>query len=137
LAHVFEATKALSADVHGSLDPDYQDLHDLLNSSKLGYGPVFCKFTGHRGKVGANDARAEYVAWLRNLLNQANIPWQMAELGKVDTGGGGTVAKFLAMYGMDIIDFGPGVLGMHSPFEITSKADIYATYLAFREFLRA
>ncbi len=137
LSKVFQATKALSADVHGALDPDFQDLHDLLNSSKLGYGPVICKYTGHRGKIGANDARAEYVAWLRNLLNQAEIPWQMAELGKVDKGGGGTVAKFLAMYGMDIIDFGPGVLGMHSPFEITSKADIYATYLAFREFLRS
>lgn len=137
LSEVFQNTKALSADVHGALDPDYQDLHDLLNTSKLGYGPVLCKYTGHRGKVGANDARAEYVAWLRNLLNQAGIPWQMAELGKVDQGGGGTVAKFLAMYGMDIIDFGPGVLGMHSPFEITSKADIYTTYLAFRQFLRS
>jgi aspartyl aminopeptidase len=106
-----------------------------MNSSKLGYGPVFCKFTGHRGKLGANDATAEYVAWLRYLLNSKGIPWQIAELGKVDAGGGGTVAKHLAVYGMDIIDCGPSVLGMHSPFELTSKADVFATYQAFRAFL--
>ena len=82
------------------MDPDYQDLHEKLNSALLGSGPVFCKFTGHRGKVGANDAHPEYVAWLRNLLDGAGVPWQMAELGRVDLGGGGTVAKFLAVYGM-------------------------------------
>ncbi len=136
ISNVFLNTKAISADVHGALDPDYQDLHDKLNSSRLGYGPVFCKFTGHRGKVGANDACAEYIAFLREKLNKNNIPWQMAELGKVDEGGGGTVAKFLARYGMDIIDFGPGLLGMHSPFEISSKFDLYATFMAYREFLR-
>jgi aspartyl aminopeptidase len=129
-------SKAVSADVHGAIDPDYQDLHDQLNASRLGYGPVFCKFTGHRGKVGANDASAEYVAWLRGLLNSAGIPWQMAEIGKVDAGGGGTVAKHLAVYGLDIIDFGPGVLGMHSPFELSSSVDLYATTLAYREFLK-
>jgi aspartyl aminopeptidase len=136
LAQVFMNSKAVSADVHGAIDPDYQDLHDQLNASKLGYGPVFCKYTGHRGKVGANDASAEYVAWLRNLLNTAGIPWQMAEIGKVDAGGGGTVAKHLAVYGLDIIDFGPGVLGMHSPFELSSAVDLYATILAYREFLK-
>jgi len=136
LSRVLEQSKALSADVHGGMDPDYQDLHDQLNASKLGFGPVFCKYTGHRGKIGANDASAEYVAWLRNLLNSASIPWQMAEIGKVDAGGGGTVAKHLAVYGLDIIDVGPSLLAMHSPFEISSKADLYATYLAYREFLR-
>ncbi len=136
LSSVFAGTRAISADVHGSIDPDYQDLHDQLNASKLGGGPVFCKFTGHRGKVGANDATAEYVAWLRQKLNAENIPWQMAEIGKVDTGGGGTVAKHLAIYGMDIIDFGPSILGMHSPFELSSKVDLYATTLAYRAFLR-
>ncbi|WP_028575540.1 aminopeptidase [Desulfonatronovibrio hydrogenovorans] len=133
---VFENTRAVSADVHAAMDPDYQDVHEKLNASLLGYGPVFCKFTGHRGKVGANDAHAEYVGWLRGILNKAGIPWQMAETGKVDLGGGGTVAKFLAVYGMDIIDFGPGVLGMHSPFEICSKADVYATLLAYEQFLK-
>ncbi|MDZ7762366.1 MAG: aminopeptidase [Desulfovermiculus sp.] len=136
LAQVFMNSKAISADVHGAINPDYQDLHDQLNASRLSYGPVFCKFTGHRGKVGANDASAEYVAWLRGLLNSAGIPWQMAEIGKVDAGGGGTVAKHLAVYGLDIIDFGPSVLGMHSPFELTSVVDLYATILAYREFLK-
>jgi aspartyl aminopeptidase len=134
-SRVFGAGKAMSADVHAALDPDYQDLHEKLNSALLGYGPVFCKFTGHRGKVGANDAHPEYVAWLRNLLDEAGVPWQMAELGRVDLGGGGTVAKFLAVYGMDIIDFGPAVLSMHSPFEITSVADVYASMLAYKAFL--
>ena len=134
-SRVLAAAKAVSADVHGAIDPDYQDLHEKLNAAILGFGPCFCKFTGHRGKVGANDAHPEYVAWLRNLLDEAGIPWQMAELGRVDLGGGGTVAKFLAVYGMDIIDFGPAVLSMHSPFEITSVADIYASKLAYQAFL--
>ncbi len=136
LRTVFENTRAVSADVHAAMDPDYQDVHEKLNASLLGHGPVFCKFTGHRGKVGANDAHAEYVGWLRAVLNKAKIPWQMAETGKVDMGGGGTVAKFLAVYGMDIIDFGPGVLGMHSPFEICSKADLYASLLAYEQFFK-
>jgi len=134
-SRVLAEGKALSADVHAALDPDYQDLHEKLNSALLGYGPVFCKFTGHRGKVGANDAHPEYVAWLRNLLDGAGIPWQMAGLGRVDLGGGGTVAKFLAVYGMDIIDFGPAVLSMHSPFEITSVADVHTAKLAYKAFL--
>ncbi|QLA15321.1 aminopeptidase [Desulfolutivibrio sulfoxidireducens] len=134
---VYEKSKALSADVHAAMDPDYQDLHEKLNAALLGYGPCFCKFTGHRGKVGANDAHPEYVAWLRGLLAKANVPWQMAELGKVDHGGGGTVAKFLAVYGMDVIDFGPPVLSMHSPFELTSVADLYATMLAYKAFLQS
>jgi len=130
-------TKALSADVHGALDPDFQDLHEKLNAALIGYGPCFCKFTGHRGKVGANDAHPEYVGWLRQLLAKAGAPWQMAELGRVDLGGGGTVAKYLAAYGMDVIDFGPPVLSMHSPFEICSKADLYATIVAFKAFLES
>ncbi len=132
--HVMAVTKAVSADVHAPIDPDYQDLHDKLNSSLLGYGPVFCKFTGHRGKYSASEADAEYVAWFRGILDAQKIPWQMAELGKVDIGGGGTVAKHLAVYGMNIIDFGPGVLSMHSPFELTSRADIYASVLAYEAF---
>lgn len=136
LSRVMMAGKALSTDVHAAIDPDYQDVHEKLNSAYLGYGPCFCKFTGHRGKVGANDAHPEFVAWLRKILGEAGVPWQMAELGKVDLGGGGTVAKFLALYGMDVIDFGPPVLSMHSPFELTSKVDLYATELAFRAFLK-
>lgn len=134
---VLPAGQALSADVHPAVDPDFQDVHEKLNSAYIGYGPCFCKYTGHRGKVGANDAHPEYVGRLRRILDEAGVPWQMAELGKVDLGGGGTVAKHLAEFGMDIIDIGPPVLSMHSPFELTSRADIYATVLAFRAFLRS
>jgi aspartyl aminopeptidase len=95
------------------------------------------KFTGHGGKAGANDAPAEYVAEIRSLLNNHHIPWQTGELGKVDTGGGGTVAKFFARLGMTVIDVGPPVLSMHSPFEVTSKVDVYASYLAYHAFLTA
>ncbi len=136
LSHVLMKGQALSADVHAAMDPDHLDVYEKMNAALLGNGPVFSKFTGHRGKVGANDAHPEYVGRLRRILDDAGIPWQMAELGKVDMGGGGTVAKFLAVYGMDIIDFGPAVLSMHSPFEVISKADLYATVLAFREFLK-
>jgi len=137
LRNVLMSAKALSADVHAAIDPDYQDVHEKMNASLFGYGPTFCKFTGHRGKYMANDAHAEYVGWLRRILDDAGVPWQMAELGKVDQGGGGTVAKYLAKYGMDVIDFGPPVLSMHSPFELASKADLYATKLAFEVFLKS
>lgn len=134
LRQAFLAMRALSADVHIGLDPDYKDLHEPLNAAKMGYGPCFCKFTGHGGKYGASDADAEYVAWVRNILNKKKIPWQMAEFGKVDLGGGGTVAKHLAEYGMHVIDVGPPVMSMHSPFELSSKADVYATIQAFKAF---
>ena len=130
-----QAGKALSADVHGALDPDYQELHEKLNASFVGYGPSFSKFTGSRGKYEANDAHPDYIGWLRGLLNKAKVPWQLAELGKVDLGGGGTVAMYLANYGMDIIDFGPPVLGMHSPMELVSVADVYAAHEAYKAFL--
>ncbi|MCA1943885.1 MAG: aminopeptidase [Desulfovibrio sp.] len=135
LRTVMLAGKALSADVHAPVDPDFQELHDAKNSARLGFGPSFSKFTGHRGKYGASEADAEYVAWLRGVLDARAIPWQMAELGKVDLGGGGTVAKFLAQYGMDVIDVGPCVLSMHSPLELSSKADLFATVEAFKAFL--
>lgn len=134
LRHVLTRTKAVSADVHCPMDPDYQDVHDKHNASLLGFGPVFSKFTGHGGKYGASEADCEYVAWFRALLAAEGIPWQMAGMGKVDEGGGGTVAKDLAVYGMEIIDFGPGVLSMHSPFEVSSKADLYATVKAYTAF---
>jgi aspartyl aminopeptidase len=128
-------SRALSADVAAGLDPDWQELHDKQNAALMGYGPCFSKFTGSRGKYGANDAHAEYVGWIRSVFNARKIPWQMAECGKVDQGGGGTVALFLAAYGMDVIDMGPPLLSMHSPFELASKADLYATVEAFAAFL--
>ncbi len=127
-------SSALSADVAAPLDPDWQELHDKNNAALLGHGPCFSKFTGSGGKYGANDAHAEYVGRLRGLLNAEKIPWQMAELGKVDQGGGGTVALFLAAYGLDVIDFGPAVLSIHSPFELSSKADLYASVKAYTAF---
>lgn len=135
-SQVMLATRALSADVHGAMDPDWQELHEKLNSATMGFGPCMCKFTGHGGKYEANDAHPEYVAWIRGILNEAGIPWQMAELGKVDQGGGGTVAMHLAEYGMDIVDFGPAILSMHSPFELASIADVYATMLAYACFYK-
>ena len=130
-------SKALSADVNGALDPDYQEVHEKRNAARLGYGVCLSKFTGHRGKYGANDADAEYVGWLRRVFNRNKVVWQTGELGKVDEGGGGTVAKFLAVYGMQIIDCGPPVLSMHSPFEVMHKGDLFMTYKAFRTFLEA
>lgn len=128
-------SRAISADVTAGLDPDYQDVHDKQNAAMLGAGPCFSKFTGSGGKYGASEADAEFFASIRGKLNQAGIPWQAAELGKVDSGGGGTVALFLAALGMRVIDLGPALLSMHSPFELSSVADIYATYEAYREFL--
>lgn len=130
-------TRALSGDVHAAVDPDWQDRHELKNAAFFGKGLAFCKFTGSRGKYGANDAHPEYLGWVRSVLDARNIPWQMAELGKVDVGGGGTVALFLAAYGMDVVDAGPALLGMHSPFELSSVPDLYAAKLAYRAFFEA
>jgi aspartyl aminopeptidase len=130
-------SRGLSADVAGALDPDFQDVHEKRNAARLGYGICLTKFTGSGGKYGASDANAEYVGWLRNLFNKKKVVWQTGELGKVDEGGGGTVAKFLALYGLQIIDCGPSVLSMHSPFEIAHKGDIYMTYKGFRAFLES
>ena len=136
-SHVLLNSRAISADVTAAIDPDFQDLHELQNAARLGHGPCFCKFTGSRGKYGASEADAEFFASLRGLFNKKDIPWQVAELGKVDSGGGGTVALFLASLGMQVIDLGPALLSMHSPFELSSCADIHATYRAYLEFLRA
>jgi aspartyl aminopeptidase len=134
---IFLNSRAISADGNGALDPDFQDVHEKRNAARLGYGVCLSKFTGSGGKYGANDANAEYVGWLRNLFNKKKVVWQTGELGKVDEGGGGTVAKFLALYGMEIIDCGPPILSMHSPFEIVHKGDIYMTYKGFRAFLES
>ena len=107
----------------------------MNNAAKLGYGIVLAKFSGHGGKFGGNECSAEYLGELRTLFNKNKIPWQNAELGKVDEGGGGTVAKYIANFNVEIIDCGPGVISMHSPMEITSKADIYYTYKAYKAFL--
>lgn len=126
----------LSSDVSAAFDPAYASVFEKKNAAFLGHGMVFNKFTGARGKSGSNDANAEYMAHLREIFDRANIHFQTAELGKVDAGGGGTIAYILALYGMNVIDSGVAVLNMHAPWEATSKADIYETkrgYLAFLE----
>ncbi len=130
-------SKALSADVNGAVNPTYQEVHEKQNAAYLGRGPCLSKFTGHLGKSGASDANAEYVAEVIRLFNDADVMWQTGELGRVDEGGGGTVAKHLALYGMDIIDCGPALLAMHSPYELSNKLDIYESYRAFSAFFAA
>jgi aspartyl aminopeptidase len=125
---------ALSADVTGALDPDYQDVHEKRNAARIGYGVCITKFTGSRGKYGSSDANAEYLAQIRKLFNENRVVWQTGELGKVDEGGGGTIARFLAIYGMEVVDCGTPLLSMHSPFEIASKADTYMTYKGYSAF---
>ena len=136
LRRVLTKIKVLSSDVSAGFDPNYPDVMEKNNCAYLGKGPVFNKYTGSRGKSGSNDANAEYLAFLRNLLDGADIRYQTSELGKVDEGGGGTIAYILANLGMEVIDFGVAVLNMHAPWEITSKADVYETYLAYRAFIR-
>jgi aspartyl aminopeptidase len=131
---MFFKSKAISADVSGPVNPNWQEVHEKQNAAYMNHGICVTKFTGHLGKVGANDANAEYVAEIRNIFDRHNILWQTGELGKIDEGGGGTVAKHLAEYGMDIIDAGAPILTMHSPFEISSKLDVFETYRAFKAF---
>jgi len=137
LYRVLGQCQCLSADVTGAMDPHWKEVYEDRNVARLGYGPCLTKFTGSRGKYGASDANAEYVGWLRRVFNRAGVVWQTGELGKVDEGGGGTVAKDLAVYGMEIVDIGAPVISMHSPFEVASKADLYMTAKAFRVFLEA
>jgi aspartyl aminopeptidase len=134
LNQVFLNGKALSADVSAGLDPTYPDVFEKRNASKVGFGITLEKYTGHGGKYGASDANAEYAGWVRSLFNANGIVWQTGGLGKVDEGGGGTVAKFLAKTGIDIIDIGPPVLGMHSPFEVVAKEDVWMSHKAFKVF---
>ena len=135
IKEVLFRSKAISADGTAGVDPNYKDVHELQNNAKIGYGVCMSKFTGAGGKYFSSDASAEYVGEIRELFNRKGITWQMGELGKVDEGGGGTVAKYLAIYGMDIIDCGTPMLSMHSPFEVASKGDIYETFRAYRAFL--
>ena len=132
LAH----SRMLSSDVNAAFDPLYSDVFKNNSSSFLGSGVVFNKFTGSRGKSGSNDANAEYLAVLRNIMDNHNVHFQMSELGKVDAGGGGTIAYIMSLYGMEVIDCGVAVLNMHVHWEVTSKADIYETYKCYKAFLK-
>jgi len=130
LAH----SQAISADVASALDPDYKGAFDERNTARIGHGVVLEKYTGARGKYGTSEASAEYMGHIRRIFNQAGVVWQPGTLGRVDLGGGGTVAMFLAEYNMDIVDCGPALLNMHAPYEILSKADLYSTFQAYSAF---
>ncbi len=135
--NMMDNSKALSGDVSPGINPSFKSVHDIQNAASLGKGLVITKFTGAGGKYSANDAHAEYVALIRRIFNENDIPWQTSELGKVDEGGGGTVAKFLANLNIDVIDIGIPLLGMHSPFEVISKADLYYLSQGYKSFLEA
>ena len=124
----------LSSDVSAAFDPNFRSSFETKNTAWLGAGMVFNKFTGARGKSGSNDANAEYIAHIRKILDDKEIMYQTAELGKVDAGGGGTIAYILALYGMNVIDSGVAVLNMHAPWEAVSKADVYETYRGYKAF---
>ncbi|WP_300627899.1 aminopeptidase [uncultured Thomasclavelia sp.] len=128
-------SKMLSSDVSAGVDPLYLSVNDKKNAAYLGKGIVFNKYTGSRGKSGSNDANAEYMAEIRNVLDSKNVYYQTAELGKVDQGGGGTIAYILGNYNMNVIDAGVAVLNMHAPMEIVSKVDVYEAYVAYLTFL--
>ncbi len=132
-----ENSKMLSSDVSAAYDPLYASVNDPKNCAYFGQGVVFNKYTGARGKSGSNDANPEYYAFIRKTMDDANVCWQNAELGKVDQGGGGTIAYILGNYNMNVIDAGVGVLNMHAPMEIVSKVDVYEAYLAYKAFLIA
>lgn len=133
---VLNHSKMLSSDVNAAYDPLYKSAMDKRNSSRFGHGVVFCKYTGSRGKSGSNDANAEYIAELRRIMDEADVSFQLSELGKVDIGGGGTIAYILANYNVEVIDCGVGVLSMHAPWEVTSKSDIYEAYRGYIAFLQ-
>jgi aspartyl aminopeptidase len=128
-------SRMLSSDVSAAYDPTFASVFEPKNACYLGHGVVFNKFTGSRGKSGSNDADAEYLAFIRRVMDEAGVCFQTAELGKVDAGGGGTIAYILAKYGMQVVDCGVAVLSMHAPWEVVSKADVYEAYRAYQAFL--
>ncbi len=128
-------SKVLSGDVGAAFDPNFPDVFDQKNTAFSGRGVLLCKYTGARGKSGSNDANAEFLAEIRNIFEEYSICWQTGEMGKVDAGGGGTIAYIFGNYGADVVDCGTPVLSMHAPMEIVSKADVYMTYKAYKAFL--
>lgn len=135
LKDTFANSKCLSADVTVGYDPNYKSVCEPLNSAYMGGGLCICKYTGSRGKSGTSDANAEFVAEIRKIFNSNDVKWQVAELGKVDQGGGGTVAQYIANLNIETLDCGVPILSMHAPFEIASKADIYMGYLGYKAFM--
>ncbi|MDD4802084.1 MAG: aminopeptidase [Syntrophomonas sp.] len=136
LRRALALSAALSADVNAAVDPNYPEVFEKMNCSFMNQGVVVTKYTGSRGKSGSNDANPEFLARIRNLFDEAGVVWQVGELGKVDIGGGGTVAQYIAHYGMEVVDCGVALLGMHSPFEVAGKLDVYMAYLGYKAFLQ-
>ena len=134
---VLSRSECLSADVNAAFDPTFPEVAERKNTAYLNYGVVITKYTGARGKSGTSDASAEFAGKIRNLLDRTGVIWQTGELGKVDQGGGGTVAAYIANLNVDVIDLGVPVLSMHAPFEVVSKIDVYMAYRAFYEFFIA
>ena len=134
---VLSLSKCLSADVNAAFDPDFPDVFEKNNSSFINKGVVVTKYTGSRGKGGSSDASAEFMAEVRAMLDKANVCWQIGELGRLDAGGGGTVAKYVASHDIEVVDVGVPVLSMHAPFEVVSKLDVFCAYRAFYEFFRS
>ncbi len=134
VVEVLEHSRCLSADVSAAYDPTFSDAFEARNSTYVNRGVALIKYTGSRGKGGTNDANAEMMDYAVRMLDKAGVVWQTGELGKVDQGGGGTVALMIASLGVDTVDLGVPVLSMHSPFEVTAKADVYNTYRAFATF---
>ena len=122
--------------VAAAYDPNFPEVYEKKNAALLSRGVAVCKYTGARGKSGTNDASAEFTAKIRSLLDREGVNWQLAELGKIDAGGGGTVAKFISVHNIDTIDIGVPVLSMHAPYEVISKADLYSAHRALSAFFR-
>lgn len=137
LKKTFRNSDCLSSDVSAAFDPTYPEVNDKNNCAYLGHGIVITKYTGSRGKSGTSDASAEFVAKIRKIFNENNVVWQAAELGKVDEGGGGTIAQYVANLDVNVIDSGVALLSMHAPFEISSKLDVYMAYLGYKSFYKA
>ena len=129
-------SKCLSADVAAAYDPNFPDVYEKKNSAIISCGTAMCKFTGSKGKNSTNDASAELVGFIRRILDENSVVWQTCELGKVDFGGGGTVAKYIANHNIETVDIGVPVISMHAPYEVVSKADVYSTYEAFSAFIK-
>lgn len=129
--------KTLSSDVNAGMHPVFKSTQESMNAAHMGKGVVLTKYTGSGGKYSSNDAHAEFVGYIRQVFDEAKVVWQTGQLGKVDEGGGGTIAKFLAKHNADVIDIGPGILGMHSPYELCHVGDLYMTYRAYVAFYRA
>jgi len=134
LNRILSASKCLSADVGAAYDPQFSEVHDRRNSAFAGCGVLMSKYTGGRGKSDSSEASAEFVAYIRKVLNDAGVLWQTGELGKVDVGGGGTIAQYVANLGLEVLDLGTPLLCMHSPFELANKMDVYMTYKAYKAF---